>query len=94
MATTGYQNLFVSGENRSSDPNQYVLKRIQGTPLLTGSQTILTYVSEEKMIGEFVVSGYEVHKSAGDYLKLKEKIPKKNRKCPHEGIEGVLGLVK
>ena len=103
MATSGYiksiyyPNLF--GENGSSDPNQHVLKMIQGTPLLTGSQTILTYVSE-KANGEFVTNGYEPHNHteswcfAGDYLKPKEKIPKKNRKCPHEGIEGVLGLVK
>ena len=90
-----YPNKFVSGENGSSDPNQHVLKMIQGTPLLTGSQTILTYVSE-KANGEFVTNGYEPHNRtesfAGDYPK--EKIPKKNRKCPHEGIEGVLGLVK
>ncbi len=89
MATTSgyinniyYPNLFVSGENGSSDPNQHVLKMIQGTPLLTGSQTILTYVSE-KANGEFVTNGYEPHNRteswycAGDYLKPKEKIPKK-----------------
>jgi len=105
MATSGYingryyPNLFVSGENGSSNPNQHVLKARQGDPLLTGSQTILlTYVSE-KANGEFVTQGYEPHKRtevwyyAGDYLKPQEKIPKKNSKCPHEGVEGILNVL-
>lgn len=108
MATSGYinniyyQNLVVCGSNTSSDPNLHVFEEKEADSSLFGHETkLIKYVKKEKMIGEFVVSGYEVHKrtpeiwySAGDYLKPKEKIPKKNRKCPHEGIEGVLGLVK
>lgn len=102
MATSGYinniyyQNLVVCGSNNSSDPNLHVFEEKEANPELFGYQSkLICYVSEEKMIGEFVVSGYEVHKrTPEDYFKPKEKIPKKNRKCPHEGIEGVLGLVK
>ena len=101
MATSGYiksiyyPNLFdsgdVLGENGSSDPNQHVLKMIQGTPLLTGSQTILTYVSE-KANGEFVTNGYEPHNHTGDYLQPKEKIPK-HRPPSCDGWEGVQGIL-
>ena len=105
MATSGfiknifYPNLIVSGSNISPDENLHVFEEKETDPKLFGHQSkLISYVSEEKMIGEFVVSGYEVYRrtpeiwsSAGD---PKEKIPKKNRKCPHEGVEGVLGLVK
>ena len=92
-----YPNLFVSGENGASDPNHHVLKMIQGTPLLTGSQTILTYVSE-KANGKFVTSGYKPHNrtdvwnAAGDYLKSQEKIPK-HRPPDGNGWESVLGIL-
>ena len=105
MATSGfvngvyYPNLVVSGENGSSDPNQHVLKASQGDPQLIGYQSILlTYVSE-KANGEFVTNGYKPHKRteiwyyAGDYLQPKPKIPKKNSKCPHEGVEGILNVL-
>ena len=108
MATSGfiknifYPNLIVSGSNISFDQNLHVFEEKEADPKLFGHQSkLISYVSEEKMIGEFVVRGYEVYRrtpeiwcGAGDYLKPKEKIPKKNRKCPHEGVEGVLGLVK
>ena len=107
MATSGYikniyyQNLVVCGSNNSSDPNLHVFEEKEANPELFGYQSkLISYVSEEKMISEFVVSGYEPHNRteswcfAGDYLQPKEKIPKKNRKCAHEGIEGVLALVK
>ncbi len=102
MATSGYingvyyPNLFVSGENVSSDPKQHVLKPSRGSPSLMGTQSILlTYVSE-KANGEFVTQGYEAHEFwsyAGDYLKPQEKIPKKTSKCPHEGVEGILNVL-
>jgi len=95
-----YQNLFVSGENGSLDPNQHVLKATQGTTLLTGSQTILlTYVSE-KANGEFVTQGYKPHNrtevwnAAGDYIQPKEKIPKKRPPDGNgwESVQGILNL--
>ena len=96
MATSGYINGVyypILGQNVSSDPKQHVLKAIQGSPSLMGTQsTLLTYVSE-KANGQFITQGYELHKcSVSNYPK--QKIPKKNRKCPHEGVEGVLALLK
>ena len=105
MATSGfiknifYPNLIVSGSNVSSEPNLHVFQEKETDPNLFGHQSkLITYVSEEKMIGEFVLQGYEVHKRSISCYTFsnysKQKIPKKNRKCPHEGVEGVLGLVK
>lgn len=101
MATSVYINGVyypILGQNVSSDPKQHVLKSSQGSPSLMGTQsTLLTYVSE-KANGKFITEGYGVHKRSVSCYTFsnypKQKIPKKNRKCPHEGVEGVLGLLK
>jgi len=101
MATSGYingvfyPNLVVCGTNISSEPNQYVLKEKNADRSLFGDHVkLLIFVDNRNTNGEFITSGYEPHRRGGDYLQQKEKIQKKNRKCPHEGVEGVLGVLK
>ena len=108
MATSGYingvfyPNLVVCGTNISSEPNQYVLKEKEADRSLFGDHVkLLIFVDNTNTNGEFITSGYEPHRRTpeiwccgGDYLQQKEKIQKKNRKCPHEGVEGVLGVLK
>lgn len=90
--------MIISGENISPNPFQHVFQDSQCNPSLVGHQSkLLTYVSEKKTTGEFITSGYEPHKRtpeiwccAGDYIQPKQHIPKISKKCPHEGVEGVL----
>ena len=89
-----HDDVIIAGQNVSSDLEHHVFKMSKGNPSLFGDNaTLLTYVSCDKDSGRYVVCNLKEHVPLLTYEK-QTKIGKKMKKCPHDGVEGILGLNK